>query len=449
MRTGLRFLALVLFAMAVVRPAGVDGGDARARMLDITRVVSPGGIEAWLVIDRQNPIINLRFAFRGGASLDPDGREGLANLASSLLDEGAGELDSQAFQGRLEDLSIVLRFTAGRDTFSGRLKTLTDNRDQAFDLLRLALTRPRFDAEPVERMRSQILAGLRQDQEDPATVAGEALSRTLFPDHPYGRPVDGTAESVGAITAGDLKAFVRGRLARDNLFIGVVGDIGPDELGRRLDEIFLSLPQHAQPAAVAETTPTNAGLVKVIDMAVPQSAIAFAQPGPKRDDPDFYPAYVLNHILGGGGFTSRLYEEIREKRGLAYSIGSYLYPLRHAGLLRGYGGTANSRVGETLDVLKREWRRMAESGVDQKTLDDAKTYLTGSYPLRFTSSGGIASILVSMQTEDLGIDFLDRRNALVEAVSRDEVNRLARRLLSPDDLTVVVVGAPNGVNSTE
>ncbi len=416
--------------------------------LNVVRVVSPGGIEAWLVSDHINPIINMRFAFLGGASLDPTGKEGLANMVSGLLDEGAGDLDSQSFQRRLEDLSVSLRFDAGRDTFRGRLRTLTRNKDQAFELLRLALNKPRFDEEPVNRIRGQILAGLRRGSEDPDTVAGLTLAKEVFPDHPYGRPVDGTQESVKVITRDDLITFARERMARDNLIVAVVGDIKPDELSRRLDEVFSDLPEKSETSTIKEAKPQFTGGTKVVDMAVPQSAIVFAQKGLKRDDPEFYAGFVLNHILGGGGFTSRLYDEIREKRGLAYSIGSYLYPLRHAGLIQGYGGTANKRVGETLNILKTEWRKMAESGVSEEVLVDAKTYLTGSFPLRLTSTGRIASLLVSMQIEDLGVDYLDKRNGYIEAVTLEDVNRLAKKMLDADSLVVVIVGAPDGVIST-
>jgi zinc protease len=444
----MRALFLIAFVASLIISVPVRAGHEANHTVNIERVVSPAGITAWLVRDTINPIINVRFAFRGGAALDPVGKDGLANMVSGLLDEGAGELDSQSFQRRLEDLSIELRFNAGRDAFSGRLKTLSENKDQAFHLLKVALLEPRFDSEPVKRIRGQILAGLRHDLEDPDTIAGQALARELFPNHPYGRPVDGSRETVMAITSEDLRAFTRQRLTRDNLVIAVVGDMDDKELGRRLDEVFADLPKAGQDLSVKDVQPHTAGRTKVVKMDIPQSAIAFAQKGLKRSDPEFYAAYVMNHILGGGGFTSRLYAQIREKRGLAYSIGSYLYPLDHAGLVQGYGGTANARVGETLEVLKSQWRAMAESGVTPEELADAKTYLIGSYPLRFTSTGSIASILVSIQLQKLGIDFLDQRNKLVEAVNLKNVNRLAKRLLDPENMVVVVVGAPEGVTST-
>jgi len=441
------FRLTVLLLLAAATPA-FAAATKNGKFVNIEAVVSPGGITAWLVHDATIPIVSMRFAFRGGASLDPVGKEGLAKMTSTLIDEGAGDLDSQAFQRRLQDLSIRLHFGAGRDTFSGTLKTLTKNSDQAFDLLRMALSNPRFDAEPVSRLRSQFLSGLRRDQEDPDVIAARALSKMLYPNHPYGRPVDGTVETIGGITADDMRGFVSRRLARDNLYIGVVGDITATELGQRLDEIFGALPAKAAPFDIAEVNAKADGRTQVIDMAIPQSAIVFAQRGLKRNNPDFFTAYVLNHILGSGGFTSRLYDEIREKRGLAYSIGSYLYPMDHSALITGSGGTANGRVVETLSVLKDEWRKMSEHGVTAAELADAKTYLTGNYPLRFTSSGNIAAILVSVQVEALGLDYLERRNGLVEAVRLNQVNRLAKKLLDADSLTVVVVGQPKGLKST-
>jgi len=424
------------------RTVGKEGAKPSVK---VERVVSPGGIEAWLVVDRTNPIISLRLSFRGGASLDPAGKEGLTEMVSALLDEGAGDLDSEAFQRRLEDLAMELRFEAGRDGFGGRMKTLSEHRDAAFEMLRLALNAPRFDAEPIERMRSQLLAGLRRDLEEPDTIAQRRLAETLFPGHPYGRPVEGTPDSINAIGVEDIRRFARERFARDNLTIGFVGDIDSKNLGRLLDKTFSGLPQTSAPADIADVRPLADGSVVTVDMDVPQSAIIFAQQGLKRDDPEFFTAYVMNHILGGGGFTARLYEEVREKRGLAYSIGSYLYPLRHSAVLLGSAGTANARAGETVKLIREEWRRMAAEGVTPDELGDAKTYLTGSFPLRFTSSDTIASILVGMQTENLGIDYLEKRNSHIEAVTVEGVRRLAARLLDPDRLKFVIVGKPEGL----
>ena len=425
-------------AAAIVLGAAVNPAAA----VEVERVAGPGGIEAWLVRDHTNPIIAIRFAFRGGAALDPPAKGGLANMVSGLLDEGAGALDSQGFQRRIEDLAIRLSFDARRDSFGGQMTTLSENRDAAFALLGLALTAPRFDDEPVERIRSQIITRLKRDAEDADTVARDKLSQLLFPDHAYGRPVAGTPESVARITPTDLAAFARARFGRDNLVIGVVGDIRAEELAVLLESTFANLRAAAGAWTVPEAEPRASGETVVVRKPFPQSAVAFAQPGLKREHPDFYAAYVMNYVLGGGGFTSRLYGEVREKRGLAYGVYSYLVTFEHAGLVSGGAGTANARVAETVDVIRSEWRRMAESGVSAAELGDAKTYLTGSYPLRFSASGRIAAILVGIQLDGLGIDYIEKRNSLIEAVTLDDVNRVASELLAPGRLTTVIVGEP-------
>ena len=436
----LRSFAIALFlVLAAALPA---------RAIEVQRVISPGGIEAWLVEDHSNPIISLDLAFRGGAALDPAGKEGLANLVSALIDEGAGGLDSQAFQGRLAELSISLSFSAGRDTFGGEMMTLTENRETAFELLRLALTEARFDEEPVARIRSQILAGLARNSQNPRSIVGRTMSKVLFPEHAYGRPVDGTTVTVPAITVADLRRFVAGRFARDLLVVGVVGDIDAEELARRLDQTFLGLPATATLAEVAETSPDGQGDVIVIERDMPQSIVAFGHVGIARDDPDYYVAYVVNYVLGGGGFSSRLYEEVREKRGLAYSVYAYLNPLDHAALVMGGVATQNERVAESLELIRAEWRRMAEAGPSEAEVHDAKTYLTGSFPLRFSSSGRISGMLTGMQLQYLGIDYLERRNSFIEAVTLEDARRVAARLYDADKLTVVVIGRPDGITAT-
>jgi len=418
-----------------------------AQATTIKEVVSPGGITAWLVEDHLNPIITMRFAFKGGAALDPDDRLGLSRLAASLMDEGAGDLDSQAFQRVLEDRSITLRYDSGLDSFRGRLVTLTKHADTAFGLLHDSLTTPRFDAEPVERIRGQILSGLRQDEEDPQTQASRALFKHLYDGHPYSRPADGTLESVAAITQADLTAFTKRMLSKDALIVGVVGDVTPEALGPLLDKAFGALPETRNVGAVSDVKPNLDGSKLLIELDVPQSAILFADQGLKRADPEFYAAYVMNYVLGSGGFTSRLYTEVREKRGLAYSVGSYLYPFDHSALTLGQSGTQTARVQETIDVIRAEWKRFAEDGITSSELDDAKLYLTGSYPLRFTDSSGIAQMLVGLQQDNLGPSYFDDRNAFIDAVTAEDIKRVTARIIDENRLTFVIAGQTSGLKT--
>jgi zinc protease len=425
--------------------AGVLGaapaGQAASK---VEHVISPGGIEAYLIPEHSIPFLSLSLHFKGGSALDPAGKEGLAYMVSGLLDEGAGELDSQAFRTELEDRAIRLSFEANRDAFMGQLKTLTKHQERAFELLRMTLTQPRFDGEPVERIRQQIQADLRRRAEDPDYIASRTWFETAFPEHPYRKPVEGTAGSVASITIGDLQQFVSGRLAKDNLVVGVAGDVTVEQLGVLLDRAFGDLPATSAAVDLPQAAPAADGTI-VVRRDVPQSHVLFGQEGLRRDDPDFYAGYVANHILGGGGFGSRLTDEVREKRGLAYSVYSYLYPMDHAPLWLGGVGTANATVNESIRLVRAEVARMAEGDIDAATLADAKTYITGSFPLRLTSNDQIASMLVSMQVNDLGIDYLERRNEYIEAVTLADVRRVAERLYDPDELLTVVVGAPTGL----
>ncbi|TVR95440.1 MAG: insulinase family protein [Rhodospirillales bacterium] len=434
----------LLLALAVVL---LIAAPARAETVTVQRVIV-NDLEAWLVEDHANPLITVHVAFRGGAAADPDAKAGLARMTAALLTEGAGELDSQAFQLRLEDLAVRLNAAAGQDTVNLTLQTLRPVREDAFALMRLALAEPRFDAEPVERVRSQMQAAVRRASENPGAEASRLFNAELFPDHPYGRPSSGTEESLAAIEDSDLRDFVASRLARDVMVIGVVGAITPDELRPLLQATFGALPAESAPADVASVEPAADGRTVVVDRPFPQSTIVFGQPGIARDHPDYYAALVVNHVLGGGTFVSRLFHEVREERGLAYSVHTSLVPLDRSALLVGRAATANPRAGETISVIREAWRRMAEDGLDAEEVNEAKTYLTGSFPLRFTSSDRIAGILASMQLQGLGLDYLQRRNALVEAVTVDDANRVARALLQPDRLTTLVLGQPEGVGTT-
>ncbi len=427
-------------AAAAVAVAGLIllGAGQPAAATKIQKVTSPSGIEAWLVEEHAVPLIAVQFAFLGGSTQDPVGKEGTVDLLSTLLDEGAGDLTSEQFQAKLDDLSVQLGFHEGRDRFEGEMKTLSENRDAAFDLLALALNAPRFDAEAIERMRAQSIAARRRAEKDPDSIAGRLLMRTLFPDHPYGRPSDGTEATVAKITADDIRAAKSKIFTRKGLKIAVVGDIDAATLAPLLDKLFAKLPAEGALASVPEVKPTLGGNVREV-APIPQAVVRIAGLGLKRDDPDFVPAYVMNHILGGGSFSSWLYREVREKKGLAYSVSTGLAPMRHSGLFVGSVGTRADRVEESLGIIRAEIARMRDQGPSDKELAEAKAFLTGSYALRFDTSDKIAGSLLAIQVDDLGIDYIDKRNTLIEKVTIDDIRRVAKRLFA-EAPTVVTVG---------
>ncbi len=412
---------------------------------DIQEVTTKGGIKAWFVQEKSIPIVSMEVVWRGGASLDGKDKAGLASLAASTMDEGAGDLDSRAFQTRLSDLAISLRFDAAKDNFQGSLKTLRENREEAFRLFGLAITDPQFAEEPVERIRNQILVNLNRKLSDPNSLAGRAWFEAAFDGHPYAVPSDGTVESVKRITINDLKNFKKRQIARDNMVISVIGDISKEELMTLLDKTFLPIPKKAEINTPEIAAPNTEKGVIVIDQDIPQSVVVFGGQGVLRDDDDYYAAYVLNYILGGGGFESRLNKEVREERGLVYSIYSYLYPLRSAGLQLGGFGTSNASAGEAISLVRAEIRKIRENGVTEKELASAKTYLNGSFPLRLSSNSNIANIMVSMQLHDLPIDYLQNRPKLINAVTLEDIKRVANKLMDPDNLLIAVVGKPKGL----
>ncbi|MDX2205342.1 MAG: pitrilysin family protein [Hyphomicrobiaceae bacterium] len=417
----------------------------RAHAMKIQEVTSPGGIKAWLVEEHAVPLVAMRFAFDGGSAQDTAGREGVANFVAGMLDEGAGDLVSQDFQRRMEGIAMRMSFDDARDYFYGSVETLTQHRDEAFALLGLALTKPRFDADAVERVRGQLLASLAYAARDPNRVASEQWSALAFAGHPYGRPANGTEATIAAIKSDDLRTYWSKIFARANLRVVAVGDIDAAQLGKALDTIFGGLPAKPTLVAVPDVTPKAADPVKVVDMAVPQSVARFGLPALPRKDKDFIPAYVLNTIVGGGVMSSRLWEEVREKRGLAYSVNSAIQPLKHASVFAGGVATKNEEIAQSLDIIRAELKRVASEGPTETELANAKSYLTGSFALGFDSNAKIANQLLWIWQEELGLGYVDRRNALIEAVTLDDLKRVAKRLFEGQELIVTVVGKPKGM----
>jgi zinc protease len=412
---------------ALVLVAALTAFPLSASATKIERIVSPGGIMAWLVQEPSVPLIAFDFAFKGGATQDPPEKAGVATLAASLLDEGAA--------------AIEMSFTATRDYLSGSLRTLTENQDEAFELLKLALTAPRFDAEDVERMREQTLSDLRHATTSPNELASRRWWATAFAGHPYARPPRGTLESVPTITSEDLRAYTRKVFARDNLKIAIVGNVDARAAGMLVDRVFGSLPERSALSPVATASPRGLGQKIAVDLDVPQSVLIIGGAGILRKDPDFMPAFVLNHILGGSAFSSRLYKEVREARGLAYSVYSAVLPLDYAALFLSGTATRSDRADQALEVMEAEIRKLGETGPTEEELGKAKSFLTGSFALRFDTSTKIAEQLVQIQLDDLDIDYIDKRNGLVNAVTMADVKRVTKRLLEASML-VTVVGRP-------
>lgn len=434
---------LLLIMCVMVVPVNAWAKD---KLLDIQPVTSPGGIKAWLVEDHNVPVIALEFGFKGaGALLEPTDKQGLSRMLSNTMDEGAGDLESQVFQKELQDLSIGLSFGSTRDDFTGSVKTLTRNKARAFELLQLALTKPRFDAEPVERMRAANLSRIRSSMSEPDWIAARILNDLAFTGHPYAQNSGGTLTTLASITPDDLRAFHKNNLGKNNLFVSVAGDITKEELATLLDQVFGALPTVKLPAVPKTTSLQNENTVNVYKKDIPQTIVEMLQPGIDRKDTDYQVAQVMNFILGSSGFGSRLTEEIREKRGLTYGIYSYFMDMEYFDGLEVSTSTENKNAGEIIAMTKAEWEKMKDAPVTADELKDAKTYLTGSLPLSLTSTDAIAGLLLSLQMDDLPLDYLDQREKIINATTEADVQRVAKKILQEDKMTVVLVGTPEGV----
>lgn len=416
--------------------------------IKINEVTSPGGITAWLVEDHSIPFTALELRFRGGTSLDAPGKRGATYLMAGLLEEGSGEMQAQDYARALENLAASFGYDTDRDSLSISARFLTENRDAAMALLRQTLHEPRFDQDALDRVRAQVLAGLRSDLKDPNKIASQAFAAMAYDDHPYGSSGKGSIDSVSELTRQDMFDAHEAIFARDRLYVSAVGDITPDELGALLDALLGDLAETGVPLpGPAEVT--IPGGVSIVDYDTPQSVALFGHEGIERDDERFFAAFIMNQILGGGSFESRLMTEVREKRGLTYGVYSYLLPQDLAAVYMGQLGSANSKMAEAVEVIQGEWQRLATEGVTEKELTDAKTYLTGAYPLRFDGNGRIASILVGMQMDDLPMDYVQTRNDKVNAVTLEEINRVASEILLPEKLHFTVVGRPEGLIASQ
>lgn len=407
----------------------------------VTEVRSQKGLSAWLVKEHSIPFVALEVRIKGGTTLDRDGKRGAVYLMSALMNEGAGDLDSSQFSAEMERLALKLDFDVYQDSMSISVKFLTENKDEAIDFIKMALLQPRFDNEPIERVRSQIISILGSNSKDPNKISSKVFFQKAFPNHPYGSGKEGSIETVSLINREDILNAYFDVFNQKELFISAVGDISESELSSLIDEIFGSIPISERPM-IDRAKYSLGGGSTVVDYDTPQSVVIFGQKGIKRDDSDFFPAYVLNHILGGSGFGSKLMQELREKNGLTYGISTYLVNWENADLLLGQFSSSNDTAYKAVNMVKDVWKELVTNGVSSKELEDAKTFLIGAYPLRFDGNSRIANILVGMQMQGLSVDYIKNRNKKINDVSLEDLKRVASKILIEDELHFVIVGRP-------
>ena len=416
---------------------------ARAEV-DIQSVTSPSGITAWLVEEDALPFVAIEIAFMGGTSLDAEGRRGAVNLMIGLLEEGSGDLDARGFARATEALATSFGFSSNPESLTISARFLTENFDASVALLRDAMQSPRFDDADIERVRAQVISGIAFAAKDPDEIASRTFAAMAYGTHPYGTQESGTPESVAALTRDDLVEAHKNVLVRDRVLVGAVGDITPDQLGTLVDALLGGLPQSG-PMMPPKVEPQIEGGITVVEFDTPQSVALFGQRGIGVQDDDYFAAVLLNQILGGGSFESRLMQEVREKRGLTYGVYSFLSSRDLANAYMGSVSSANDRIAEAITVIRDQWTLAAAEGVSAEELQNAKTFLTGAYPLRFDGNATIAGILVGMQMIGLDTEYVNTRNARVERVTLEDVQRVAGELMDPGALHFVVVGKPTGL----
>lgn len=429
-------IAVAVLVMILATPA-------HAAILDIQQVTSPQGIQAWLVEDHTVPVISVRFMFKqAGAVNDPLDKQGLSQILSNTLDEGAGDLDSKAFQERLNDHSISLGFQSSRDDFGGAVKTLSKYQGEAFDLLKLALTSPRFDKDPIRRMIDSNLVRIRSNMTNPEWMNARLTNEILYAGHPYAMNTGGTLTSLPRITAADLRTKFNTQFARDNLIVAVAGDMSAAEVSVMLDKVFGQLPKIATVQKVNDVVFGDQPSVSLYQQNIPQTIINMVIPGIKHTDPDYHAAEVMDFILGSSGFGSRLTEEVREKRGLTYGIYSGLSEMDHSAILSVGTATRNEMTGEVINITKNVMAGMTSDKITDKELKDAKSYLVGSVPLQLTSTDRISGMLIGLLRDDLPVDYMEQRAAAIQKLTSDDVLRVSRKLLSAQNVKIILVGKP-------
>ncbi|MBF0470931.1 MAG: insulinase family protein [Gammaproteobacteria bacterium] len=406
---------------------------------------SEGGAAIYFVAAPELPMVDIEISFAAGSGYDGD-LPGLANFTASMVEEGAGTLDADAIAEGFDRLGAGFSASADRDRISLSLRTLTQPQllQQALQLYRLLLTEPTFPASAVERVREQILVSLTAAEQSPASIASRRFYAALYADHPYAHPVSGDKKRVAAITAKEMQQFYQRYFVQKNATVAVVGALSRSEVEEIVRELLSPLPPGEAASPLPEVIAPEQGARIEIAYPSSQTHILWGQPGYRRGDPDKFALYVGNHILGGSGLTSRISEEVREKRGLSYSAYSYFVPYRQPGPFTLGLQTKNAQREEALSVLQQTLTRFIEKGPEEKELVAAKRNITGSFPLNIDSNSDLLAYLSVIGFYQLPLDYLDTFPQRVEAVTVEDIRRVFRKRIDPRKMVTVLVGAGSG-----
>lgn len=432
---------VLLFAAALMVAGGVAAAPTSAVEIDAKRRQTPNGITVLLVERHGLPIISIQMLIRAGSMNDPEPLGGVANLVANLLDEGTTTRSSAQIAEEVDFMGARLDASAGADASTASLTVLKKDLAKGLAILADIVRRPSFPAAEIERKRQQTLGAIIAQQDDPAAVAEKAFQNVIFQNHPYHRPVEGTEATVPKIQRADITKFYDTYYRPNNAILAVVGDVTEAELMALVDAEFGGWEARDVPPVTAPSPNLpERRRMEVIDRSLTQASLVMGHVGIQRNNPDYYAVVVMNYILGGGGFSSRLLKKIRDEQGLVYGIASHFDARVHPGSFEVSLQTKTATADEALAGVLAELERIRREKVTAQELTEAKEFLVGSFPLRMETNARMAALLSQIEFYGLGRSYFDDYPDKIRAVTADDVLRAAQRYLHPDKLTLVAVG---------
>ena len=404
------------------------------------RTVLNNGMVLLTSEQRALPMVSIELLIEAGSRYEPADQAGLANLTSKLLIYGTKQRTAVQISDTLDFIGASLEAGSGQDTTSVSMTVLKKDLTTGLELLADVLTQSTFPQAEIDRQKQAIIASIRAAEEEPGIVAAKAFAAALFPDSPYGRPVEGNEASVKALQQKSLRDFFARNYRPNRSIIAVVGDVSEQEIAKALNGALRNWAK-GEPSG-QELVPAKVGESKVLRLNkdLTQANIILGHNGVARGNPDYYALQVMNYVLGGGGFSSRAMDSIRNERGLAYSVYSYFAAEKSHGVFEFIMQTKNETAVEAIRIATEEMRHVREQPVTEQELNDAKDYLIGSFPLRFDTNRKVAGFLSQVEYFKLGLDYPDRYADLIRKVTRDDVQRVAKQYLQPERLITVIVG---------